>query len=736
MDPRYTFRKGYDTDLVILRSLFALDPLTNLPISSFASPVANGIGGIQWLNPNQYFSSLTGIENFLSSIQSFSTVAGLTSNFSTQSFSNFITSSIQTYFISTKSLQLSSLAFLDEKGNSTQYFTLSNSVLYLNKNVYNPPSSVLTNQLVSSVIGLGTAKYISSSQLTSTIAGLGSNGLGLVNRPELVSTVIGLQLNSTTAGVYDFVNTSLISSVKGLGTIGYVSSSQLLSTVEGLGTAGYISSSQLLSTVQGLGTAGYVSEATLYNEIYRTVQNLGTDGYVSTSFLNKKITETVGGLGTTGYISSTQLLSTVEGLGTVGYVSSSQLVSTVIGLGTAGYISSSQLLSTVAGLGGAGLVSTGQFQSSLAGLGTLGYISSSQLISTVAGLGAAGYISSSQLISTVAGLGNAGYISSAQLISTVAGLGNAGYISSAQLASTVAGLGNAGYISSSQLLSTVAGLGGAGLVSSGQLVSSLRGLGTLGYISSSQLQSTIVGIGGVNLVSSGQLVSTTIGLNNLIVPASGVNTSQLTSTVIGLEDNFYVVNANNVFVNSSRVSISSVGTFIYFSTFMNSSITYQGNNGNITASNAAGATAPFYFSSAILNLDRWSSFINAASIITIETFPTFLFANNALPAANPTFIYISTFIQAGNNFTSSQIAQAAFYPDQYTANRSNIFNQPMKLTVTGATVQGFYPNAMRLAHYLPNALSVGVTQGLSNSNVTIFYGSTNSLFLSIQNLPL
>jgi hypothetical protein len=302
--------------------------------------------------------------------------------------------------------------------------------------------------------------------------------------------------------------------------------------------------------------------------------------------------------------------------------------------------------------------------------------------------------------------------------------------------STVIGLGTAGYISSSQLQSTISGLGGAGLVSSGQLISSLIGLGTLGYISSSQLQSTILGLGGAGLVSTGQLVSTTIGLSNLIVPASGVNVGQLTSTVAGLEDNFYVVNANNVFVNSSRVSISSVGTFIYFSTFMNSSITYQGNNGNITASNAAGPTAPFYFSSATLNLDRWSSFINAASILTIEAYPTFLFGNNALPAANPTLIYMSTFIQAGNNFTSSQIVQTTIYPEQYTASRSNAYNQPLKLSITGATVQGFYPNPMRLAHYLPNAFSVGVTQGFSNCNVTIFYGSTNSLFLSIQNLPL
>jgi hypothetical protein len=612
MDPRYTFRKGYDTDLLILRSLFALNSNTNQPISSFYTVVADGIGGIQWLSPDQYFSCATGILNFVSSVESFSTVTGLFSNFSTQSFSSFytrnlLTSSISTFYISSQSifaqnLTASSISLLDGASNGvTQTATFSSGALFVNGNLFYNPNTVLTNQLASTVGGLGTAGYISSSQFLSTIDKLGSNGLGYVNRPQLVSTTagIGIQIGSTTVG--------------------------LVTTP-----------SALASTVGGLGTAGYVSSATLSN----TIRNLGTTGYISTQTL----TNTVANLGTTGYISSSQLLSTTDGI-------------------------------------------TRNIYPPL-------------FTSTVAGLAVAGYISSSQLISTVAGLGASGYISS------------------------------------SQLFSTVAGLGGAGLVSSGQLLSTVIGLGTAGYISSSQLQSTVVGLGGTGLVSTGQLVSTTIGLSNLILPASGVSQSQLVSTTSNLTDNFYVVNASQVYVNNSRVSISSVGTFIFFSTFMNSSITYQGNNGQITASNAAGPTAPFYFSSATLNLDRWSSFINAQSIITIEAYPTFLFANNGLPAANPTLIFMSTFIQAGGNFTSSQMFQSALYPDQYGASRSNSFYLPMKLTIPGAAVQGFYPQATRLAHYLPNAYTVGVTQGFSNSNVSIFFGSTNSLFLSIQNLPL
>jgi hypothetical protein len=92
------------------------------------------------------------------------------------------------------------------------------------------------------------------------------------------------------------------------------------STVTGLGSAGYISSSQLFSTVTGIGTGS---------------------GGLSQPVLNS----TILGLGTFGYISSTQLISTVNGL-----VDNVELNSSIIGLGNLGYISSLQLISTTTGL--------------------------------------------------------------------------------------------------------------------------------------------------------------------------------------------------------------------------------------------------------------------------------------------------------------------------------------------------------------------------------------------------
>ena len=129
--------------------------------------------------------------------------------------------------------------------------------------------------------------------------------------------------------------------MQGLGAAGYLSTVQAsfhVSTVQGLGQVGYVSSASLTSTIQGLGSAGYLSSVTGTN-LPSTVQGLGTAGYVSSASL----TSTVQGLGAAGYLSTVQAsfhVSTVQGLGQVGYVSSTWLISSIQGLGTSGYISS------------------------------------------------------------------------------------------------------------------------------------------------------------------------------------------------------------------------------------------------------------------------------------------------------------------------------------------------------------------------------------------------------------
>ncbi len=287
-------------------------------------------------------------------------------------------------FFSTGNLNVSSVSFRDTTLNTTQYLTVNNGILKLNT------SNILSDSnLVSSVVGLGTAGYISSLTLIST------------------------------------VEKGLASTVRGLGTSGYISSSQLGSTVAGLAAAGFVSTGQLVSSIVGLGTYGYISSSQLGS----TVVGLGAAGFVSTG----QLVSTVVGLGTAGYLSSSQLASTVAGLGNAGYISSltlistveNGLVSTVVGLGTAGYISSLStfFLSTgwlKAGTAEVSTVNLKDLQS-----GTLYALNSSNATlyfnGSAVGAGGGG-ITTANLTSTVTGLGSSGYISSTQLTSTISGL--------------------------------------------------------------------------------------------------------------------------------------------------------------------------------------------------------------------------------------------------------------------------------------------------------------------------
>ena len=133
-----------------------------------------------------------------------------------------------------------------------------------------------------------------------------------------------------------------------------------LSTITGLGSLGYVSTASLVSSVIGLGTFGYLSSAA---ELISSPQ----------------LTSSLIGLASFGYLSSVTLRSTIQGLGTFGYLSSSaelisspQLTSSLVGLGTFGYLSSA-----------AELISSPQLTSSLMGLGSMMYLSSFDTLSSL-----------------------------------------------------------------------------------------------------------------------------------------------------------------------------------------------------------------------------------------------------------------------------------------------------------------------------------------------------------------
>jgi hypothetical protein len=162
-----------------------------------------------------------------------STVTGLGSSGYVSSLSTIITSSIfNTGAISTYSLEVFGPATLTNSGS-----TILRGPVYIegqtyfagNVNFAETSGLVNTSTMNSTLMGLGTAGYISTASLTSTVA--------------------GISLNSA----------SLTSTVEGLGSAGYISTASLTSTVAGIS----LNSASLTSTVTGLGSASYISTASL-----------------------------------------------------------------------------------------------------------------------------------------------------------------------------------------------------------------------------------------------------------------------------------------------------------------------------------------------------------------------------------------------------------------------------------------------------------------------------------------
>jgi hypothetical protein len=188
--------------------------------------------------------------------------------------------------------------------------------------------------------------------------------IGYLGLPAQISSINGV-LQSTSEFLSLLYPSSptlaIVSSITGLASAGYISTSQIQSTIEGLGTFGYISTfavtAVFVSTVQGLGSLGYVSTSGLLS----TVEGLGSASYVSSSQLTPIFVSSITGLGSANYISSSQLFSTVSGLSQIGYISSSQLQSSI----------SRSLQSTVQGLGTSGYVSSGIFRSSYKNIGSI-----------------------------------------------------------------------------------------------------------------------------------------------------------------------------------------------------------------------------------------------------------------------------------------------------------------------------------------------------------------------------
>ena len=203
--------------------------------------------------------------------ESFSAYGRATSTISTNYVdkSTFVTtvSSLSTNFGGISNVLFSTISWL-ALSTGLEFYTLTGlinaraTIVQLNDTVL-----TISQQQTSTVKGLGSAGYISSivspTSITSTVQGLGS--AGYISSTQLISTTQGLQYGYQTSGFVSspnlighvstaYLNTTLVSTVQGLGSAGYISSTQLISTVTASG-------SLFASTVKGLGSAGYLSTA-------------------------------------------------------------------------------------------------------------------------------------------------------------------------------------------------------------------------------------------------------------------------------------------------------------------------------------------------------------------------------------------------------------------------------------------------------------------------------------------
>jgi len=457
-------------------------------------------------------------------------------------------------------------------------------------------------------------------------------------------------------------------------------------TTDGIGGLVWMNPFQNLSTT-GPGI-GYLPST--INSLSSTVASLSTQvssleiglsslstvlgqAYISSGIYDDQLTSTTVGLGSLGYISTPQLVSTVEGLGTVNYVSTSQLVSTVVWfLDPSRYVSTGALVSTTAGL-----LPLPQLVSTVNGLGTVGYISTPQLVSTVNGLGTVGYISTPQLVSTVEGI-------STTIFSTFYSSITKQFINPAQLMSTVSSLGTYGYVSTSQLTSTVAWFQDAS-----------------------------------RYVSTGALMSTTAGLST------------------NLQTSFFIDNAGTLNIYGGTTIVSSLNTLVFLSTFVLSSLTYQGSNGVYSPVRYPDPTlgTNMFFSTAKISLDRFSSYILNTSRINLEVYPTFVFPRLNTGASAYKLINMSSMLAYGPNYLSNNIASSWVYAGTQASGFGNVYQQAIQFQIPGSAIINKYAYDYYLVHNLPDSVTSNLTPGFTAGDIEVQFGSTNSVFLSIQNLP-
>jgi hypothetical protein len=440
-----------------------------------------------------------------------------------------------------------------------------------------------------------------------------------------------------------------------------------------------------------------------------------------------------------GYLPSTvqRILGAASSISTIVATSYSTLSTQIGEGGIPGSITTYQLQSTVSWVQNQSkYISTADLTSSMTPFlnGSLSFMSNIQ--STVIGLGSAKYISTATLQSTVVGMNR-------QDFSTLNGLGTYGYASTLSLQSTVQNLGLANYISSSALTSTVTGLlypatsdgGSLGIVVTGSSdppYINFANVTNQYLISTNYFNQSNAYLYGV--VYGNSLPSTTSGLISTLGTYGYVSTATMLSTSQGIQaakQNIFIDRSGATNIYASQVYISSVNAITFLSTFIESSIVYKGQNGLLqgTVTNNSNLS----FSTVNLQLDIFSSVITAQSRITAEIFPNLQFDSMTTGSLTSKSFLMTTYLQNGNAWLSTthqtQVAGATAQNGY-----SNFFQQPIKMSIPGSAVIGAYQNPYVLFHTLPGAISYQTNVGFRSQGINAFFASTNSYFLTIQNL--
>jgi hypothetical protein len=213
-----------------------------------------------------------------------------------------------------------------------------------------------------------------------------------------------------------------------------------------------------------------------------------------------------------------------------------------------------------------------------------------------------------------------------------------------------------------------------------------------------------------------------------------VSTATLQSTsqgILAAKQNIYIDRSGATNIYNSQVFISSVGAITFLSSFVESSIVYKGQNGPITGSVTNNSNLTF--STANLQLDAFSSVIVPSSRITIQFSPTFQFDTLTTGSIVSVLLPMTTYIQYGNTFISTS-SETRVAGTTATNGYSNFFQQPIKMSIPGSQIIGAYENPYVLSHSMPGAISYQTNIGFRSPSLTAFYASTNSYFLTIQNL--